>query len=297
MTRPQGSGITGPMTWNVAKTSPLRLSGAIVLALLAFPVVVLSYTDSERTSLSAIRSVLVAVEAGSGPRVEASPYDVVIAVKLKLEQAGYRIVLDAEQRHDAVLLIEYEETPGREYPNLEIGTKIACTFTLYHPTVGKVSSHHLEAESAWPRPFGSLYWDAVQNLEENPYYYYLGDLFRGWLTSQTDVVDVFSAALREPPLFQSLDGSDNIVTSRMAANQSARLHAIHELGLRRDPRALDTLWRLVWEGNNPERKAAIAAIGEIGDPRSIERLKDLVAGGGPVGTSAAAALARIRASQ
>jgi hypothetical protein len=197
--------------------------------------------------------VLVAAEVTSAPEVESSPYDVVIAVKLKLEAVGYKVVLNVQQPHDAVLLIEYEEMPGREYPKLEVGTKIVCQLTLYHPSVGKVFSYPIQAESAWPRPFGSLYWDAVQNLEENAYYYYLGELTHGSLARQADVVDVFATALREPPQIQSLDGSDNIITSRMAANQNARVHAIRELGLQRDRRALETLWPLAWQGNGRPR--------------------------------------------
>jgi hypothetical protein len=108
---------------------------------------------------------------------------------------------------------------------------------------------------------------------------------------------VFTRALREPPLGQSMDGSDNIVTSRMAANQNARLHAIAELGRHRDARAMETLWHLVWERTTTEQKAAIAAIGEIGDPGAIDRLRDLVAAGGPTGPVAAAALERVRSRQ
>jgi hypothetical protein len=285
------------MNWNQAKSVGVPWIAVVMLLVGSFPFPrpAHSYTGAELERLRNIHTILVAAEASSGPAIAAAYYDVVVTVKIKMEQAGYRVVLGPEQPHDAVLLIEYQELAGREYPNLEIGTKIACTLSVYHPAVGKLFSYHIEAESAWPRPFGSLYWDAVQNFEENAYYYFFGELARGWLATQTDSLEVFSSALREPPLFQSLDGSDNIVTSRMAANQNARLHAIRELGLRRDTRALDTLWSLVWNGNNPERKAAILAIGEIGAPESIETLQELVAGGGPVGSLAAAALERVRA--
>jgi len=285
------------MTRKPAKTKVLLFSFAVSLACVAWPASVLPLTDSSRASVAGTQTFLVAADVMSAADLEHSAYDVIIAIKLKLEAVGYGVVLDAQQPHDAVLLVEYDEMPGREYPKLEVGTKIVCRLTLYHPSVGKLYSYAMQAESAWPRPFGSLYWDAVQNLEENAYYYYLGELTRGSLASQADVIDVFNAVLREPPLFQSLDGSDNIVTSRMAANQNARLNAIRELAKRRDSRSLETLWHLAWQGNTPERKAAVAAIGDIGDPASVERLSDLASAGGPVGTAAAAALARIRAGQ
>jgi hypothetical protein len=242
--------------------------------------------------------VLVGGDASTGASLASSPYDVVISVKLKLEAAGYQVVLDPSQPHDAVFIIEYREMPGREYPNLEVGTRIACTLLLYHPQIGRVLSYALAVESSWPQPFGSLYWDAIQNLEENPYYYYLGELTHAWLTSQVDAVELFSTLLRDPPLAQSLDGSDNVLTSRMAANQNARLHAIEELGhqgaRRGAARALETLWHLVWERRLTESRAAIAAIAEIGHPSSVEPLQELAAAEGPLRSAACSALKRIR---
>jgi hypothetical protein len=249
-----------------------------------------AYSPELKEKLKAVRTVLVGVEASTGTSVEASPYEVVISVKLKLEAAGYDVVLDPRQPHDAVLVIEYREMPGREYARLEAGTKIACTLSLYHSSIGKVLSYALEAETSWPQPFGSLYWDAVQNLEENPHYYYFGQLIRGWLTSQADVVEVFSTVLREPAMIQPSDGSDNVLTSGMAANQNARLHAIDVLGERHDRRALETLWQLVWQSGTTEGRGAIAAIGKIRDPASVQPLKDLASGDGPLRAAASSAL-------
>lgn len=256
------------------------------------------YTEAQRESLKAVQVILVAGRERSVSGMPETPYQIGMRIKLKLEQAGYRVVLDPQEAHDAVLLVEYQEVLGREYPTLERGTKITCGIALHHPAVGKLFSYNLEAETSWPRPFGSLYWDAVQNLEENPYYYYLAELVRGWLTRQADSVDVFSTVLRQAPLHLSMDGSDEVVTPRVAANLGARLNAIHELGTRRDARALETLWTLVWQNSTVERKAAIAAIGEIGDPSSAERLTDLAnsEAPSPIRAAAAAALARIRAS-
>jgi hypothetical protein len=263
-----------------ASTSATSISGA--------------YTIEQRNKLKEVRTVLVGIEASTAGSVEASPYEVVVSVKLKLEAAGYQVVLDSRQPHDAVLVIEYREMPGREYGRLETGTKIACTLLLFHASIGRVLSYALEAETSWPQPFGSLYWDAVQNLEENPYYYFLGPLIHGWLTSQADLVEVFSNVLREPAIIQPSDGSDNVLTSQMAANQNARLHAIEQLGKRHDTRALKTLWHLAWESGTTEGRAAVAAIGEIRDPASVPPLQELASGDGPLRSAASGALERMQ---
>lgn len=203
------------------------------------------------------------------------PYKVAVAIKMKLERVGFRVVFDPAESHEAVLVVNYQETPGPEYASLEQGTKILCEVTLQRPgggTHGPDFAHRFEAATSWPTPIGSLYWDAVQHLEENPYYYYLGELLREWLTAHNDAGAVFSRMLRQPPLTISMGGEDAHLTARAAANQVARLEAIRELGQMKDRRAIETLWELVGRPNQQEREAAVAAIGEIGDPAVLDRL-------------------------
>jgi HEAT repeat protein len=62
------------------------------------------------------------------------------------------------------------------------------------------------------------------------------------------------------------------------ANAEARLNAIRELGRLKDRRALPTLWELAGareESDTAQRDTAIRAIGEIGDPDSLDRLSAL----------------------
>lgn len=206
------------------------------------------------------------------------PYRVAIAIKMKLERAGFRVVFDPAEPHEAVLVIHYQETPGPEYASLEQGTKILCEVTLKQPGGGTHApgfAHRFEAATSWPTPVGSLYWDAVQHLEENPYYYYLGELVQGWITARNDAGAVFSKMLRQPPMTISMSGEDAQPTAQAVANQVARLDAIRELGRTKDRRAIETLWELVGQSNQQERAAAVAAIGEIGDPGMLDRLTQL----------------------
>lgn len=206
------------------------------------------------------------------------PYKVAITIKSKLERAGFRAVFDPTQPHDAVLVINYQESPGPEYGRLEQGTKILCDVTLHRVAAGGRTpefAYRLEAATSWPTPVGSLYWDAVQHLEENPYYYYLGELLRGWLTAQSDAGAVFSKMLRQPPMTISMGGEDTQPTARDVANQVARLDAIRELGRMKDRRAIETLLDLVGQPNQQEQLVAVAAIGEIGDPAVLNRLTQL----------------------
>ena len=203
------------------------------------------------------------------------PYPAAVAIKLKLERVGYIVTLDPEQPHDALVVMEYKETPGRYYERLEQGTKITCSLRLHESgdlSVEPQLSYLLEAETSWPQPVSSLYWDAVQHLEENPYYYYFGELVQGRLAHERDPVDVFSVVLRQPPLSVSTAGESDPLSARIAANGEGRRRAIRELGLLKDSRALDVLWYLAEHSIRTERKAAVEAMGDLGDPSALARL-------------------------
>lgn len=234
-----------------------------------------AYSAQQRESLHTVRTLLLAGEVSTWLDLAEPPYNIAVTLKIKLERAGFRVVLDPDQPHDAVLVIQYQESPGREYQRFEQGTTITCDLALRHKAVGTVQAYRFEAATTWPTPVGSLYWDAVQNLEENPYYYYLGELMKGWLGAQEDAGAVFSRMLRHPPMTISTDGGGSQPTGQVIANQEARLNAVRELGRLKDRRALETLWGLVAQPSVREREVAVAAIGDIGDPASLDRLTKL----------------------
>lgn len=229
-------------------------------------------------SLRAVYTLLLTGQVSTWMDQPEPPYKVAIAIKMKLERVGFRVVFDPAESHEAVLAVNYQETPGPEYASLEQGTKILCEVALQRPRGVPHDpnfAHRFEAATSWPTPVGSLYWDAVQHLEENPYYYYLGELLQGWLTTKNDAGAIFSKMLKQPPLTISMGGEDAHLTAQAAANQVARLDAIRELGRMKDRRAIETLWELVGRPNQQERAAAVAAIGEIGDPAVLDRLIQL----------------------
>jgi hypothetical protein len=203
------------------------------------------------------------------------PYNIVITIKMKLERAGYRVVLEATQPHEAVLAIDYRETPGRQYRALEQGTNIRCELTLRPSTSGMsppIWQHTIETGTSWPTPIGSVYWDAVQNLEEDPYYHYLAELLRGHLDRQEGAAPVFVGALQEGRPRAGSEGGGILPTARETGREGARLNAIAELGRLRHRGALPLLWILAQTAPSLESDAALLAIGEIGGPEALDRL-------------------------
>jgi hypothetical protein len=158
-------------------------------------------------------------------------------------------------------------------------------------------TYRIEASTNRPTPVVSLYWDAVQNLEENAYYYYMGELLRGRFSAGQNAVGVFSAVLKEPPVLFSTHGGGRPPTGREVANQEARLNAIRELGRLKDSQALPALWALIEQPDPAERATAVAAIGTIGDPGALDRLRKLHETDPDLRAAAAQAIQGIQHSQ
>lgn len=271
------------------------LTGVVLLGALSEAVRASSYSQEQRDSLQNVRTLLVTSQVSTWLDLPTPPYNVPITVKMKLERAGFYVVLDPNEPHDAVVAIGYHETPGQQYQRLEQGTNISCRIALQHHSIGPVLSYDFEASTSWPTPVGSLYWDAVQHLEENPYYYYLGELVKAWLAAQEEAGIVFSKVLKHPPLTFSVDGGGTQPTDQVVANQEARLNAIRELGRLKERRALETLWDLVRQPDERQRLTAVSAIGEIGDPNSLEPLRRLASDGdSEIRTAAESAIKRIQ---
>jgi hypothetical protein len=251
------------------------LGGATILALLSAP------THSATPAGPSV-TVLLAGTATTWLDLAEPPYKVGITVKTKLERAGFRVVMDRALPHDYVLVLAYQETQGRQYARLEYGTNIRCEMTLWRPGAGapeQMWTHQVTTGTSWPTPVGSLYWEAVQNLEENPYYYFVGDLLQGLITAREDEGAIFSRVLQQKKLGSATYESGGFqATGHVVANAEARLNAIRELGRLKDRRALPTLWDLAGardESDTAQRDTAIRAIGEIGDPASLDRLSAL----------------------
>jgi hypothetical protein len=232
--------------------------------------------------LQAAQTILLAGQARTWMDLPHPPYNAAITVKTKLERAGFRVALDRSQPHQHVLVMTYLEAEGREYGKLQRGTNITCELTIWRVTPGapqKLWTRTIESSTSWPVPIGSPYWDAVQNLEENPYYYYIGELAQGLTASQEDAGAVFARALRQKKLGGSTyESGGGQASGHVVANAEARLNAIRELGRLKDRRALPTLWDLAAtkdEHETSQRDTALKAIGDIGDPDSLDRLNAL----------------------
>jgi hypothetical protein len=210
--------------------------------------------------------------------VPAPPYNVGVTLKLKLQDAGFQVVFDPKQPHDANLRIQYEEIPSGQFQVLEQATAISYRMQLVHDRLGEVFSHQFDAQPS-EIPVGSLYWDTISNLEEDPYYCFVGDLIHGYLHGGQNEQDMLLEVLVRPFTRQDLvnpAGSRGAI--QVAVLQRARLNIIQELGqgLFDTPEAQEALWTVASKAQPNERGAALTQIGKIGDTSFLPPLTKLL---------------------
>ena len=233
---------------------------------------------ADQKVLQDILTILVTGTVETWLDAPAPPYNVGVTLKLKLEDAGFQVVFDPKQPHDANLRIQYEEFPSGQFQVLEQATTIHYRMQLVHDRLGEIFSHDFAAEPN-AIPVGSLYWDTIGNLEEDPYYCFVGDLIRGHIHRDKNEQDMLLEVLVRPYTQQDLvNPAGSRGATQAIVQQRARLNIIQELGqgLFHTPEAQEALWTVASKAQPNERGAALTQLGKIGDRSFLPRLAKLL---------------------
>ncbi len=257
-------------------------------------------SQEDQKSLQDIHTILVTGTARTWLDAPTPPYKVGVTLKIKLEDAGFQVVFHPSQPHDANLRIQYEEIPNGQFKVLEQGTAIRYRMQLMHEGRGEIFSHDFEAQPN-PIPLKSLYWDAIANLEEDPYYCFVGDLIWGQIHQGQNAQDILLEVLLRPLTRQNLVNSAGARGANQAiVQQRARLNIIQELGkgVFHTPEAQEALWAIASKAQANERVAALTQLGKIGDSSFLSPLAKLMEKeGNPEVRSAAKLAIRLIESQ
>jgi hypothetical protein len=235
-------------------------------------------SEAEQSALQDIHTILVTGTVQTWLDVPAPPYNVGVTLKLKLEDAGFQVVFDPKQPHDANLRIQYEEIPSGQFQVLEQATSIRYHMQLVHDRLGEIFSHHFDAQPN-EIPITSLYWDTVSNLEEDPYYCFVGDLIRGQIYRGKSEQDMLLEVLMRPYSHQEMvNAAGSRGATQASVQKRARLNIIQELGegLFNTPEAQEALWTVASKAQPNERGAALTQLGKIGDPSFLFPLNQLL---------------------
>ena len=266
-------------SWHIVLvTLPLTISLTDALFANEKPLTESSRSQEDQTVLQNIHTILVTGTVQTWLDVPSPPYNVGVTLKLKLQDAGFQVVFDPTQPHDATLRIAYEEYPSGQFQVLEQATAIRYDMKLVHDRLGKIFSHHFEAQPN-AIPLGSLYWDAIGNLEEDPYYCFVGDLIRGLIDRGQNEQDMLMEVLVRPFTQKELVNAAGARGATQAiVQQRARLNIIQELGQGafHTLEAQAVLWTVAKKAQPNERGAAMTQLAEIGDTTFLSPLITLL---------------------
>jgi len=233
-----------------------------------------SYTTEEQDALKTIHTILLGGKVSTWLDYEYPLYDPVSKLKGRLEDVGFQVVFDPKEAHDAMLVIDYAETPSGKFRRLEQGTVVTFHTAVYHPKVGIIMANKFVAQPS-EIPAGSVYWDVIGNLEGDPLFFYQAQILKAWVTNQIHASTVLMHMVRRPYTDTSYEKPYE-QPGEAFVRRGARMNAIREIGTLNDPQAQETLWELTKVATPEERTVAVQVLGTIGNPSFIPRLSQLV---------------------
>lgn len=232
-----------------------------------------SYTAPEREALKAIHTILLGGKVATWLDYEYPLYDPISKLKGRLEDVGFQVVFDPQEAHDAMLVIDYAETPSGTFRRLEQGTVVTFHTAVYHPKVGIIMANKFVGQPS-EVPAGSVYWDVIGNLEGDPLFFYQTQILKAWVTNQTHASEVLMHMVRRPYTNPSYEEPYE-QPGEAFVRRGARMNAIREIGKLNDPQAQETLWELTKGATPEERTVAVQVLGNIGDKSFVPRLSQI----------------------
>lgn len=199
------------------------------------------------------------------------------ALKSKLTSAGFAVTQDPETPHDLTLTVDYREERGRPI-SLELsGTEITCVVALDDPQRGRLLAITIHETPTYAELVTAPYVEVVEKFQENPYFYFLGDLIRGSVEDHLDITGALIQALaqqldrelhqRVPTPFDTLlSPAETFPDLDLHYASRAQENAVQELGRLKDSRAIALFERLMLHSDPQIRLSAVLALGEFDVP-------------------------------
>lgn len=199
------------------------------------------------------------------------------ALKSKLTSAGFAVTQDPETPRDLILTVDYREERGKPISLGLSGTEITCLVALDDPRRGRLLATRIHESPSYAELVTAPYVEVVEKLQENPYFYFLGDLIRGSVEDHLDLPGALVQALahrferqlhqRVPTPFDTLlSPAETFPDLDLYYASRAWENAIEELGRLKESRAIPVLERLMLHSDRRIRLRAILALGEFDVP-------------------------------
>ncbi len=199
------------------------------------------------------------------------------ALKSKLTSAGFAVTQDPETPHDLTLTVDYREERGKPISLGLSGTEITCLVTLDDPRLGRLLATRIHEAPTYTELVTAPYVEVVEKFQENPYFYFFGELIRGSVEDHVDLTGALIQALahqldrelhkRVPTPFDTLlSPAETFPDLDLHYASRAQENAVRELGRLKDSRAIALLERLMLHPDRQIRLSTVLALGEFDVP-------------------------------
>ncbi|MGH7167690.1 MAG: HEAT repeat domain-containing protein [Nitrospiraceae bacterium] len=237
-------------------------------------------TDEQRQTLGRAKTIYVDVAASTWMPRGRTLSDVGPSLRTKLASAGFTVVRNQTDRHELTLKVLYREAQGRQYRIDTYGTDITCVVQLEHAGIGPLLDLTIQESSTYPETGTPPYLEALEKFVVNPYFYLLGDLVKGRVTSGLDTTGALIEGLErlaehEPVKSDPLKGEYLMSSDEVMFYTSARENVIQELGRLKDLRAVPILTKLLRHSDPRVRLLSVRAlrsIAAVASRSAIERV-------------------------
>jgi HEAT repeats len=196
-------------------------------------------------------------------------------LRMKLTSAGFAVTQDPQRPHDLTVTVQYREERGKPIGVNSYGTDISCLI-LFNPPGEEGQAVAIHESPSYANLVTAPYVDVVQNLETNPYFYFIGDIVRGWHRKLDTTGALIEALDRqfdeerqrppETPLDTLVSPAETFPDLDAHFAPSAQENAVDELGRLGDARAIDVLEKLMFEAHRNMRLHAVVALGQFDAP-------------------------------
>ncbi|WP_447971998.1 HEAT repeat domain-containing protein [Nitrospira sp. Kam-Ns4a] len=241
-------------------------------------------TEADLERLGQARAIRVEGDSSTWRSRGRVSFAVMPSVRAKLRAAGFTVVQSEGEPHDLTLKVAYREERGRQFRADLYETDIRCAISLTHPTLGVLLLVRIEESSNDEGLTNAPYVDVLHKVESNPYFYFLGDLIKGFLATRRDAGATLIAGaerlgddedLRQyPHVDTAAETGDMLSGPELLYGAQALARTARELGVLREARAVPVLAKLLEHPDYRVRLSAATALGQLQSPAartSLER--------------------------
>jgi hypothetical protein len=248
---------------------------AVLLCLLSGAPLTAQAEGSDETVAAGAPVVYLDLEATTWrPRGRIS-FGIPSVLKMKLTSAGFAVTQDPQRMHDLTVRVQYREDRGKPIGVNAYGTDISCLVLFDSPGHG-VQSVAIHESPSYTDLVTAPYVEVVQKLETNPYFYFIGDIVRGWHNGIDTTGGLIEALTRQfdeerhrpppTPLDTLISPAETFPDLDAHFAPSAQENAVDELGRLGDARAIEVLKKMMFGADRNMRLHAVMALGQFDAP-------------------------------